>query len=144
MKYIKNENSIKISKILKNLPQNKDFKIFIINTKGFEEIITRISLINGYCNDVTVFIKWLFPEAEMLMSSNHSFIKFNNKYYDGYNYDGVENYNNLYFFKDTKPEYIKPFVDELDRIGFLNKLFDDVDKSQILNENMKYLRLFER
>jgi hypothetical protein len=137
MKYLKlfeNYSINSISKILKNLPQNKDFKIFLNNTKGFKENITRMSLIDGYCNDVTIFIKWLFPESEMLMSEEHSFIKYNNRYYDAYNYNGVINYNDLYFFKYNAPEYIKPFLDKLKRIELLDKLFDATDKSEILNE----------
>ena len=139
MKYLKlfeNYSISKISKLLKNLPKNKDFQIFIEHTKSFKEKITRLSLIEGYCNDVTIFIKWLFPESEMMMSDSHSFIKYNNKYYDGYDYNGVESYNNLYFFKDNSPKYIKPFVDELNRIELLNKLFDSIDRLEILNEEL--------
>jgi hypothetical protein len=137
MKYLKlfeNYAISKISKILKNLPKDTDFQIFLNNTKSFKEKITKLSLIDGYCNDVTIFIKWLFPEAKMLMSEDHSFIKYNNKYYDAYNYNGVIDYKDLYFFTENTPKYIKPFIDKLDRIKLLNKLFDATDKSEILNE----------
>jgi hypothetical protein len=148
MKYLKlfeNFSNNKISKILKNLPTNKDFQIFLNNAYRYAAYeknlkITRISLIDGYCNDVTIFIKWLFPESEMLMAPYHSFIKNNNKYYDGYNYNGVKNYNDLYFFKnnntETLTDNITTFFDVNDKIKLLDKLFDTTDKLQILNEEL--------
>jgi hypothetical protein len=126
----------KISSVLKNLPSNEDFLYFLINTKSYKPKITRHSLIDGYCNDVTVFIKWLFPDSEMLMSDNHSFIKYNNFYYDAYNYNGVKNYNELHFFKTNPVTQIRPFKDTLHRIELLNKFFDNSDRLEILNEEM--------
>lgn len=133
------KNFNNISSILKSLPKNENFIEYLRHTKSFPIHLNRKALIEGYCNDVTIFIKWLFPESQMLMSGDHSFIKIDEKYYDGYNYNGVSKYEDLYFFKiDKKLIKIKPFFDKLNRIQLLNQIFDNTDKIEMLNEITNY------
>lgn len=99
--------STTLSDELKNLVVNKDFLKHLetseYDLKDIEEI--RTHFINGRCDSVCRWMSGRFDDVEFYLlydgsDDYHIFMKQNGLFYDGYNYDGVSNPNQLQFVQD--------------------------------------------
>ncbi len=94
-----------IASFLEELPRDKKF----LKYARLEHVsnLAREHLIAGSCEKVAKYVKKNFPEAKILVahstqSGEHQFIELDDKYYDGYNYEGVKDYIDLHLFKKLK------------------------------------------
>ena len=93
---------------LKSLPTNEEFLEWLGNTDiwklydcgKIDDI--RIKLVDGQCDVVCRWFSGMFDNVEFWLLDDggndyHVFMKSDGKYYDAYNYDGVDNPNELKF-----------------------------------------------
>ena len=107
MKKFSNIGSIHtLSYELKNLVINKDFLSHFDESEYIskDENELRHLFINGRCESVCRWISGIFNDVEFYLlyidnDNYHLFMKQNDMFYDGYNYDGVNDINQLEYVK---------------------------------------------
>lgn len=91
--------------LLQNIENNEDFLAFVrswfvkrpdLFVPGY---LRKIDLINGFCEFVAKYVKIHHPEVDFCYSCGHWFVRFENRYYDGFNFIGVDRVDDLHFYQ---------------------------------------------
>lgn len=141
--YIKliNESNIDLSELLENIIYDDDFcdDNYSIFTDDSTDEQLRIKLIDGYCMEVCMFVSDYYnvKNIQYYLLDNkgndyHFLMRYNDLWYDAYNYDGVNKLEDLKFI-EINNSYHKYDEGELhNHLYLISKNEFDVNKAQKL------------
>ena len=127
---------------LTNLNHSKEFyKFFLLSEKDEQLTKSVVSDIKhkgiaGYCTIVGLYFYFKYIEVELLQSTDHVFMKYNKKYFDSYNCNGVDKIKDLYFFSSR---HINPKIYKFNPSNISKEMFDIAVKMKLpaANERLK-------
>lgn len=127
---------------IKNLNTSKEFYQFFLLSEKDEKIIkSAVSDIQNkgiekYCTIVELYFYFKYINVELLQSTDHVFIKYNNKYFDSYDYNGVDKITDLHFFSK---EHKNPKIYKFNISKISKEMFDIAIKMKLpaANERLK-------
>ena len=85
-----------------------------------DDFKSKRALIEGYCDLFAIYVKTKYPDKDVKIQSatswgnHHTFLKYGNKYYDGFNTDGVDKVEDLKYFKEEKKQPNGLKIDDYD------------------------------
>jgi hypothetical protein len=136
-------NGNELSSFLENLPSDENWGDEIYGALNGNEETIRLNLIdNGYCITVCMIVGWQFCETDIgnkiefyLLddggTSYHCFVKYNNKFYDAYNYKGVSKLSDLQFCKIYMNNYSNDYLNS--HLKFISRgEFDDAKADKLI------------
>lgn len=111
-----------ISTELKSLTSNNEFIDFYNNYTHKNHSKIDFSDIEGNCDLVAGYLNKKFKAVEYETQTDegdykHIFVKYNGKYYDAYNYNGVTNFLDLDYFEGLGKELKQELKNNLQKIS---------------------------
>lgn len=89
----------KVERLLTGIWMNEDFLDYVSQSVGSPiRQLSQLSLINGYCGLVSLYVKKHIPEVKIVSAPDHKFLFYEGKYYDGMDIHGQTDPNKLYFY----------------------------------------------
>lgn len=127
---------------LSNLNNSKEFYQFFLSSEKDEQLTKSVVSdiknkgIDGYCTIVGLYFYFKYMDVELLLSTDHVFMKYNGKYFDSYNCNGVDKIKDLYFFSSR---HINPKIYKFDTSDISKKMFDIAIEMKLpaVNERLK-------
>ena len=109
-----------ISDELKNITSNKEFIDFYNNYTHRNHSKIDFSDIEGICDFVAIYLNKKFKAIEYETHTEevyykHIFVKYNGKFYDAYNPNGVINFLDLDYFEGLNMELRKQLKNNLEK-----------------------------
>lgn len=144
MKDLKNyliiESQNKLSKILENIIYDEDFQEdnYSIFDDDLDDEELRIKLIDGFCMEVCMYISDYHDikgiEYYLLDDKGkdyHYLMRYKDKWYDAYNYNGVKHLEELKFIELNKSyqKYDEGELNDTSRLHFISKDEFDYNKA---------------